>query len=312
MFLDSMLDQAAIGNLYYAIVGIDVTQTLDVFVSDVLGIDVVANLENEELIRAGTTRSRISRQDRLIEGHQIEDRPGVFYQSFDFNDDQNESIFSNPFGFNEGGREAIFTLPNGMLAYAIADENGNLVEDSDILLDTSQNNFRAVTAVSCSSCHASGLIPVADEVREVVEDTARLLIEDGTLNQEQFEQLSNVYLPAEAFARRIEDDSESFYLSALRRSDVPIAGAEPIATVFQRFDRDMTLRDAAGDLGLSADDLEENLNTLEPELGVLRRGSIDRDDFTALYVASLCELSAVNQNQPEAAVCDAAIAALDD
>ena len=74
----------------------------------------------------------------------------------------------------------------------------------------------------------------------------------------------------------------------------------------------MTLRDAAGDLGLSAEDLDENLNTLEPELGVLRRGSIDRDDFTALYVASLCELSAVNRNQPEAAVCDAAIAALDD
>jgi mono/diheme cytochrome c family protein len=312
MFLDSMLDQAAIGNLYYAIVGIDITQTLDVFVSDVLGIDVVANLENEELIRAGTTKSRISRQDRLIEGHQIEDRPGVYYQSFDLNDAQNESIFANPFGFNEGGREAIFTLPNGMLAYAIADENGNLVQDSDILLDTSQNNFRAVTAVSCSNCHASGFISVADEVRQVVLDTARALIDDGTLNQEQLEQLSNVYLPSEAFARRIEDDSESFYLDALRRSNLPIAGAEPIATVFQRFDRRLTLREAAGDLGVSADELDQELNTLEPELGVLRRGSIDRDDFTALYVVSLCELSSVNENQPEVAVCDAAIAALDD
>jgi len=312
MFLDSMLDQAAIGNLYYAIVGIDITQTLDVFVSDVLGIDVVANLENEELIRAGTTKSRISRQDRLIEGHQIEDRPGVYYQSFDLNDAQNESIFANPFGFNEGGREAIFTLPNGMLAYAIADENGNLVQDSDILLDTSQNNFRAVTAVSCSNCHASGFISLADEVRQVVLDTARNLIDDGTLNQQQLEQLSNVYLPPEAFARRIEEDSESFYLTALRRSNLPIAGAEPIATVFQRFDRRLTLREAAGDLGLSADELDRELNTLEPELGVLRQGSIDRDDFTALYVVSLCELSAVNENQPEVAVCDAALAALDD
>jgi mono/diheme cytochrome c family protein len=312
MFLDSMLDQAAIGNLYYGIIGIDLTQTLDVFVSDVLGIDVVANLEDEDLIRAGTTKSRISRQDRLVEGHQIEDRPGVYYQSFDFNDDQNESIFQNPFGFNEGGREAIFTLPNGMLAYLIADENGNFLQDSDILLDTSQNNFRAVTAVSCSSCHASGFIPVADEVRDVVRENAIVLIADGTLNQDQLEQLSNVYLPKEAFARRIEDDSESFYLSALRRANVPIAGAEPIATVFQRFDRDMTLRDAAADLGLSAEALEDTLNVLEPELGVLRRGSIDRDDFTALYVVSLCELSAVNDNQPEAAVCDAALAALDD
>jgi hypothetical protein len=311
MFLDSMLDQAAIGNLYYAIIGVDVAQTLDVFVSDVLKIDVVANLENEDLIRAGTTKSRISRQDRLIEGHRIEERPGVYYQSFDFNDAQNESIFQNPYGFNEGGREAIFTLPNGMLAYLIADENGNLVEDSDILLDTSQNNFRALTSVSCSSCHASGFIPVADEVRDVVRDTARVLIQDGTLNQEQLEQLSNVYLPEAAFARRIEDDSDSFYLNALRRASLPIAGAEPISTVFQRFDRDMTLRDAAADLGLSAEELDQELNTLEPELTVLRRGSIDRDDYTALYVASLCVLSGVNQNQPEVAVCDAAFAALD-
>ncbi|HTV18081.1 MAG TPA: cytochrome c [Polyangiaceae bacterium] len=312
MFLDSMLDQAAIGNLYYAIIGVDITQTLDTFVSDVLNIDVVANLENEDLIRAGTTKSRISRQDRLIEGHELEDRPGVYYQSFDFNDVQNESIFQDPFGFNEGGREAIFTLPNGLLAYLIADEDGNFVQDSDILFDTSQNNFRAITSVSCSSCHASGFIPVADEVREVVLRTARVLIEDGTLDQDQLEQLSNVYLTPEAFARRIESDSDAFYLNALRRANLPLSGAEPVSTVFLRFDRDMTLKDAAADLGLSADELDQELNTLEPELSVLRRGSIDRDDFTALYVASLCTLSAVNRNQPEAAACDAAFAALDD
>jgi len=82
--------------------------------------------------------------------------------------------------------------------------------------------------------------------------------------------------------------------------------------VFQRFDKDMGLRDAAGDLGLTADELERELNTLDPALGVLRRGSIDRDDFTALYVASLCELTSINESQPEVAVCDAAFAALDD
>lgn len=312
MFLDSMLDQAAIGNLYYAIIGVDVAQTLDVFILDVLGIDVEANLENEDLIRAGTTKSPVSRQDRVVEGHDLEDRPGFFYQSFDFEDDQNESIFQNPFGFQEGGREAIFTLPNGMLAYLIADANDNLVQDSNILLDTSQNNFRAVTSVSCSSCHASGLIPVVDEVREVVRQNARVLIADGTLNQEQLEQLSNVYLSPEAFARRVEDDSRNFYLNALSRANVPISGVEPVSTVFRRFDRDMTLRDAAADLGLSADELAAELNALEPELSVLRRSTIDRDDFTALYVVTLCELSVVNENRPEEAVCNEALAALDD
>jgi hypothetical protein len=45
-------------------------------------------------------------------------------------------------------------------------------------------------------------------------------------------------------------------------------------------------------------------------MSVLRKGTLDRDDFTALYVASLCVLSTPDNNQPDAAVCDAAIAAL--
>ena len=76
----------------------------------------------------------------------------------------NDNIFEDPFGFQPGGTEAIFTLPNGMLGFIIADENDRIVEDSDILLDTNQNNFRAITSVSCANCHATGFIPVVDEV----------------------------------------------------------------------------------------------------------------------------------------------------
>jgi mono/diheme cytochrome c family protein len=311
MFLDSMLDVAMIGNLYYAIIGVDVNQTLDTFVADQLGIDVAANLENEDLVRAGTTKSFISRQDRLIEGHDINVRPGVYYQSFDFANVQNESIFQNPFGFNEGGREAIFTLPNGMLGYLIADENAALVQDSDILLDSSQDNYRAITSVSCASCHMNGLIPVVDEVRAIVEQNARALIEDGTLNQEQLDQLDAVYLKPEAFAARVKDQSESFYLNALRRASLPVNGVEPVSRVFLRFNLDMTIKDAAGDLGISADVLTDELNLLDPALKVLDGSTIDRDDFSALYVVSLCELSVVNTNRPQQAFCDAAAAALD-
>jgi mono/diheme cytochrome c family protein len=304
MFLDSMLDVAAIGNLYYAIIGVDVAESLDTFVLDELEIDVAQNLEDEELVRAGTTKSRISRQDRLIEGHEIKKRAGVYYQSFDFANVQNESIFQNPFGFNEGGREAIFTLPNGMLAYLISDEDGNLVEDSDILLDVSQNNFRAVTSVSCANCHAAGFIPVIDEVRASVERNALRLIGDGTLNQDQLEQLSAVYLKPEVFKQRVEEESESFYRSALRRADLPINGVEPVSSIFFRFDRDMKLADAAGDLGVGVEQLRDTLNLLNPALNVLDGGTLDRDDFTAQYVDSLCRLSIANRNRPQQAICD--------
>ena len=303
MFFDTMLDVAGIGNLYYAIIDVDVNLTLDDFVADVLKIDVVANLDNEDLIRAGTTKSRISRQDRLIEGHQIEARAGVYYQSFDFNDDQNESIFDDPFGFNEGGREAIFTLPNGLFGYLIADENGALLEDSDILLDSSQNNYRAVTMVSCANCHARGLLTVDDEVRDVVLANARNFINAGTLNQEQLEALEEVYLEPDAFKARVDRDTDAFYNAALRQADLPLQGSEPISTVFLRFDRDLNLKEAASVLGLSDTELDDFLTLLDPALGVLRRGTIDRDDFTALYLESVCILSGANENRPDDALC---------
>ncbi len=318
MFLDSMLDTAIIGNLYYAIIDVDVNQPLDTFISDVLEIDVAANIDQEEVVRAGTTRTRVSKQDRLVEGHEIGVRPGAFYQSFDFAADAaNDSIFEDPFGFNEGGREAIFTLPNGLLAYLIADADGNLVEESNILLDTRQDNYLALTATSCSSCHFGGFISVVDEVRDSVIANARVLIANGTLDEEQLDQVKAIYKPAKEFESRVKADS-SFYLRALEQANLPTTGSDPVSSVFTRFDDDMDLADAAGDLGLSADELNDDIDLLDTELGILRiprggtkGGTLDRDDFTALYVVSLCALSGTLKNQPDAAACAAAELELD-
>jgi mono/diheme cytochrome c family protein len=307
MFADSMLDIATIGNLYYALINVNVQDTLDNFILNDLQIDVVQNLIDEEQVRAGTTKSRISRQDRVVQRDDIEVRQGVLWQSFDFlADDANQSIFEDPFGFAEGGTEAIFTLPNGFLGFVIADENSNIVEDSDILFDTNQNNFRAVTSISCSNCHAGGLIPVVDEVRDIALQNARV----SGLNADEVEQLENVFPEAQEFARIVETDSTQFFKRALSQADVPAEGSDPVSTVFFRFDQDIVITDAAGDLGLTPDDLDNNLNLLEPELGVLRNSTLDRDDFTQFYAASLCVLQNVGDNAPDPAVCDQVFADL--
>jgi serine/threonine-protein kinase len=306
-FADQMMDVAIIGNLYYAIIDVDVNQPLADFILNELEIDVVANLADEESIRAGTTRSRISRQDRLVQRDDIEVRGGALWQSFDFEDDANESIFEDPFGFAAGGTEAIFTLPNGMLGFIIADENDVIVEDSDILLDTNQNNFRAITSVSCSNCHASGFIPVVDEVREIALQNAR---EIG-LDRDEVEQLEGIYVSPQEFSRQVQEDSQGFYQRALQLADLPIQGGDPVSSVFLRFDQDLRIADAAGDLGLTPDDLADNLDLLDPVLSVLDQGTLDRDDFTNVYIDSLCRLSTPLENQPDVAVCDAAAALLD-
>jgi len=305
-FADQMMDVAVIGNLYYAIIDVDVAQPLATFISDELGIDVDQNTLDEEQLRAGTTKSRISRQDRLVQRDDIEVRSGALWQSFDFEDNANESIFEDPFNFTPGGTEAIFTLPNGMLGFIIADANDAIVEDSDILLDTNQNNFRAITSVSCSNCHAAGLIPVVDEVRDIAIANAR----DIGLNRDEIEQLEGIYVSPQEFARQITEDSDRFFKAALQQADLPVQGGDPVSNVFLRFDQDMRIADAAGDLGVTPDILSEDLDLLDPVLSTLDRGSIDRDDFTAVFIDSLCIMSTPLENQPDPVVCDAAAAAL--
>jgi hypothetical protein len=158
-----------------------------------------------------------------VERHDIQQRNGAFWQSFDFDDNANDSIFQDPFGFTAGGSEAIFTLPNGMLAFIIADENDNIVQDSDILLDTSQDNHRAVTAVSCSNCHATGFIPVIDEVGPIAQANARQI----GLDRDQVKELQALYVSPDAFARKVKQDSEDFYQRALQAAELPIQGGGP-------------------------------------------------------------------------------------
>ena len=311
MFADQMMNVATIGNLYYAIIDVDINQTLGTFISQKLGVNVQEDIENEEAIRAGTTKSTVSRQDRLLERHDLVVRNGALWQSFDFEaDDANENIFADPFGFAAGGSEAIFTLPNGMLAYIIADANDRIVEDSDILLDTSQDNHRAVTSVSCSNCHAAGFIPVKDEVEPIARANARQI----GLDNDEVEQLEQIYVKPDAFAQQVKSDSETFYQRALQQANLPIQGGDPVARVFIRFEDDVQLQDAAGDLGLTPDELADNIDLLDPVLTVLKPskaapgvGQIDRDDFTAQFIGALCFLSNSSDNEPDPAFCDALI-----
>jgi hypothetical protein len=189
-----------------------------------------------------------------------------------------------------------------MLAYVISDENDQIVEDSDILFDTRLNDFKVVTAVSCSNCHATGFIEVEDEVGPIARDTSRQI----GLNRDEVEQLEAIYVSPETFARTVKTDSE-IYLRALQQADLPIQGGDPVFRVFQRFDDDLELEDAAGDLGVLIDDLADDLDLLDPRLAILERATIDRDDFTDLYIASLCILSEPNENQPDPAICDAIV-----
>ena len=299
MNADALLDVAALGDLYYGLIDVDVGQSLGQFISDDLGIDVEDNIADGDAVRAGTTRSAISRQDRVVERHEIGTRQGTYWQSFDFAaDDAGESIFSEPFSFNQGGTEAIFSLPNGMLGFIIADENDNIVGESDILLDTFQDDFVARTSVSCSNCHAQGFNPVVDEVGPFVRENRRRFVRDD------FEAVTEVYLEPAEFAEIIEQDS-SVFLQSLQRAGLPTTGSDPVAGSYLRFNLDIDLASAAGELGVTPEDLRDNLNLLDPALITLRQTTVEREDFTASFEESLCIMQSISNNGPDPDRCDA-------
>ncbi|HTV20026.1 MAG TPA: hypothetical protein VMG12_15185 [Polyangiaceae bacterium] len=299
MSADAMLDVAALGNLYYALIGVDVNQSLDDFISNDLGIDVQDNLDDGDVIRAGTTRSAISREDRVVERHELGRRVGAYWQSFDFSADQRgENIFTEPFSFNQGGTEAIFSLPNGLLGYLIADENDNIVPESDLLLDTFQADFVARTSVSCSNCHQQGFNMVTDEVRPFVLANRRAI---G--NRDDVEAVEEIYLDPADFAEVIADDSE-LYRTALERVGVPTTGSDPVAATYLRFNVDLDLAQAAAELGVTADELKDNLNLLDPRLSVLRQTSVERETFTDTFAESLCFMQSLGRNIADPDICD--------
>jgi hypothetical protein len=78
-----------------------------------------------------------------------------------------------------------------------------------------------------------------------------------------------------------------------------------VSAVFMRFEKDLLLRDAAGDLGVTPERLLSDLRRLDVRLERLSadQATITRADFTALYKDSLCRESSELANQPDPLVC---------
>jgi hypothetical protein len=262
-----------------------------------LGVD-----EEDVVLRAGTSRSGLSRQDALMERLDLGAIQGYYWSRYDSDaDGAGQSIFVDPVGFVGDSISAVFSLPNGLNGYALFDGAGVRQVESDVLVDSLQRAGRVNNSVSCSRCHAAGLNPITDEVREYVEanpldfgDTFGDVLDDFPV-QAEIDEL-------------IADDSER-YLAALSRAGVDAAQADPISASYLRFDADVTLSVAAGELGVTPDRLSRDLgalsNRVDPALSALRTQSLQRGQFDALYLPTLCALLVASDNRPAAADCAA-------
>ena len=301
LFADHLLDQALSGELYYAIVGVRPGEALYDFEVRALGVDAPQALDSGLVQRAGTSRSRVTGYDRGVQRYELT-AGGVFWQSIDHTSSA-YGIFEDPLEGWWNPAQDIFSLPNGLFAFVGSDPNDLFVSGTGVRFDTLDYPLPAGTGVSCSACHASGLIPVVDEIKPVALRNAR---EIG-LDAAELERIEQVYPEPSSFLQTLASDSAR-YQQALSQLQLPITGADPVASASLRFGAPLTLRDAAGELGLRPEALAARLSRVAPRLSALESGTLGRDAFGAVYVASLCVLSEPLANRPDAAACERALA----
>jgi hypothetical protein len=293
MYADALANVAAVGELYYALVDVpgDIGQ-----LQDNLRVDAQDNIDRGLVARAGTQNSGVSREDRLVERQETGIGGGVLWQAFEF--DNGAELFTEPLDFQAIGSEAIFSLPNGLHGYAIFDENGQTIEESDILFDTLQDNFPVTSAVSCMTCHSRGFLQVRDQVRDFVNENPL------DFNSDEVDLVNDVYPGVDAMDDLISADRR-IYQQALQEAGVPIEVADPVSNVFFRFEENVRIRDVAGDLGVSPEFLDNELNRLDVSLRVLRSDlPLRRRNFENVYAESLCVLNVASSNRPDEAFCN--------
>jgi len=303
MSVNAFIAFTEVDDLYYSLIG--GKANLFDFETDVLQIDKQAEIDANRLMRAGFSNSGVSKQERVLNRFDSGVAAGQSYWiSFDFDGGNgngevnvaNENIYADPIDFNFAGGEAIFSLPNGMQGYYVSAANGNRLGEAPVgvVIDPAQNNGIVINGASCHTCHNAGMITFTDTVRQYVIDNAR------EFDNETFEAVMEQYPDADEFQNQMDLDS-AMHVNAVAKAGVPKGTPDPITRTFLDFTLgNLTLEKAAGELNVTPEELKENIQQLDPRLGVLtvKDAYVDRNVFTDAYLDALCELQVVSDNVP--------------
>ncbi len=280
--------------LYHTVLGLPDS---DRGLEELLRVNVQANIDQEQAIRAGFNRSGISQNNRLIEWHKSP--YGSYWKSYDFGGNiGRQNLFEYPLGpasesgyFQHDGGEIIFSLPNGLQGYLLVDDSGKRIDQgpTNIVSDPKQPDRTVTNGVSCISCHFAGVIPKRDEVGVAV---AR--------NRAAFREADDIlalYRPSKELDQLMARDSDKFakVLQQLGINNISRSG-ESISAIAARFQNDIDLRCASAEFGLQPDDF---LKRLEQSSQISRMfssltiegGTLKRDVFKDAFQNACVDLN---------------------
>ena len=268
-----------------------------------LHVDVAKNFRTgNNILRAGFSESGVSRQNRMIERHELGN--GAYWKSYDFlSGAKNGNLVLRPLGpsladhpypdqaFQHDGGEIIFTLPNGLQGYLLVDGKGRRIDEgpTDVVEDSRKisGSVAIVNGLSCMNCHSDGSKAGGNKSLDYLEKAA--VKKFGGDVRDKVERLYDT----EQIRKRLKEDEERF-LAAMKKA---VGGLrkdgdkddEPIGAVSAKMNKDrVTLDLAAAELGLVdpaklKTAIENNPELLNLGLGPLAEPghTIDRRDWEA-------------------------------
>jgi WD40 repeat protein/mono/diheme cytochrome c family protein len=267
-----------------------------------LRVDAVANIQQERVVRVGFNGSGVSRFNRILERH--DSAQGVYWRSYDFDEPpasltervngallpDRRNIFAFPLGpglveapFQHAGGEAIFTLPNGLHAFFLARADNTRLDKGPIaIVSDPKRPDRAVEAgVSCMSCHVSGILPKADQIRDHLEKNPK------AFSHADADRIRALYPPREKSLALMQDDAKK-YAEAVARTGAKVSRFEAVSTVTLKYEADLDLAAAAAEVGLVPGDFRDRIvasETLTRHVGALRApgGTITRQLWVQVF-----------------------------
>lgn len=253
-----------------------------------LRVDSALNIQQERVLRTAFNGSGVSRFNRVLERHDALNGP--YWRTYDFDEvPQNlvdrtapqpadrRNVFAFPLGpgqaensFTHAGGEMIFALPNGLHAYYIVNNlNARLDKAPQAIVSDPRRPDRAVEAgVSCMSCHVTGILPKADQVREHVEKNAK------SFTRLELDQIKALYPPKEKTLAAMDEDMKN-YAAAVAKTGAKVARTEAVSTITLKYEADLDLPAASAEVGLTPDEFRARIDASEPlrqSLGALRAG----------------------------------------
>ena len=284
--------------LYHVMLGVPDT---DAELENLLRVNVAANIDQEQTIRAAFNRSGVSQNNRLIEWHKSP--YGSYWKSYDFGGNAGrQNLFEYPLGpagvgpgesFQHDGGELIFTLPNGMQGYLLVDAGGKRIDQgpTNIVSDPKRPDKMVTNGVSCMSCHYSGVIPKSDELGPAVRANPKAY--------ENAEDILALYREPADLTRVLEEDGKRF-AEAMKKLGITSLSrsGEPISAMAQRFEQEIDLQLVACEFGLSVNDFLkrlDNSDVMSRRFAALRNpgGVIKRDVFATGFGEAALEFKLV-------------------